>query len=306
MGKKDILLKDYFTPDIFSDAINTIVFDGKIVVTPNRMHSLDIETQHIEENATKVDTRYRDIAKVAEVDNAIYCLFAIENQSVEDYSMPLRIMEYDVREYLRQIKNCQKKLTSIKPIITIVMYWKPDKWCYPTNIKDMYDTDTVRWLEKYGLSEYIQDYRMHLFEPATVSDKVLNRFRTEIKDVIAYVKYSKSTDALREYNEKNKPNLTRKTVTLINELTNSDYHFIEGKETLNMCEAFEGIKAEGLKEGIKEGIKEGVEIGEYNIIIQAANNMGSKGMTAAEIAANLGITEEKLSEALKSAYEKDK
>ena len=34
--------------------------------------------------------------------------------------------------------------------------------------------------------------------------------------------------------------------------------------------------------------------------------MGSKGMTAAEIAANLGITEEKLSEALKSAYEKDK
>lgn len=124
MGKKDILLKDYFTPDIFSDAINTIVFDGKIVVTPNRMHSLDIETQHIEENATKVDTRYRDIAKVAEVDNAIYCLFAIENQSVEDYSMPLRIMEYDVREYLRQIKNCQKKLTSIKPIITIVMYWK--------------------------------------------------------------------------------------------------------------------------------------------------------------------------------------
>ena len=26
MGKKDILLKDYFTPDIFSDAINAIVF----------------------------------------------------------------------------------------------------------------------------------------------------------------------------------------------------------------------------------------------------------------------------------------
>lgn len=267
MGKKDILLKDYFTPDIFSDAINAIVFDGKLVVMPNRMHSID---------------------------NTIYCLFAIENQSVEDYSMPLRIMEYDVREYLRQIKSCGNRLTSIKPIITIVMYWKPDKWCYPTNIKDMYDTDTVRWLEKYGLGEYIQDYRMHLFEPATVSDKVINRFRTELKDVIAYVKYSKSTDALREYNEKNKPNLTRKTVTLINELTNSDYHFIEGKETLNMCEAFEGIKA--------EGIKEGVEIGEYNIIIQAANNMGSKGMTAAEIAANLGITEEKLSEALKSAY----
>ena len=84
----------------------------------------------------------------------------------------------------------------IPSTITIVMYWKPDKWCYPTNIKDMYDIDTVRWLEKYGLGEYIQDYRMHLFEPATVSDKVLNRFRTEIKDVIAYVKYSVYTDQI--------------------------------------------------------------------------------------------------------------
>ena len=32
MGQKDILLKNYFTPDIFADAINAIVYDGKQVV----------------------------------------------------------------------------------------------------------------------------------------------------------------------------------------------------------------------------------------------------------------------------------
>ena len=52
-GKKDILLKDYFTPEIFADAINAIVFDGKPVVSPDRMHAIDIETQHVEEDEGK-------------------------------------------------------------------------------------------------------------------------------------------------------------------------------------------------------------------------------------------------------------
>ena len=34
--------------------------------------------------------------------------------------------------------------------------------------------------------------------------------------------------ALKDYNEKYKPDLTKSTVTLINELTNSKYVFIEG------------------------------------------------------------------------------
>ena len=126
MGKKDILLKDYFTPEIFADAINAIVFDGKPVVSPDRMHAIDIETQHIEEDegTVEADSRFRDKAKVVEVDDAIYCLFAIENQSTDDYSMPLRVMEYDVREYLRQIKESGDGTVAIKPVITIVMYWK--------------------------------------------------------------------------------------------------------------------------------------------------------------------------------------
>ena len=107
---KDILLKDYFTPDVFADAINAILYDGKSVVTPEKMRAIDIETQRVEEKDgdIKADVRFRDLAKVVEVDDAIYCLFAIEHQSVEDYTMPLRIMEYDVREYLRQVKsnNC--------------------------------------------------------------------------------------------------------------------------------------------------------------------------------------------------------
>ena len=296
VGHKDILLKDYFTPDIFADAINAILYDGKSVVTPERMRTIDIETQRVEDENGNVtaDTRLRDSAKVVEVDDAIYCLFAIEHQSVEDYTMPLRIMEYDVREYLRQVKSNKGVQVRIKPIITIVMYWKADKWNQPVSVKDMFDKNTVRWLEYNGLGGYIQDYRMHLFEPGTVKEEDLEKFKTELKDVIAYVKYSKSTEALKDYNEKYKPDLTKSTVTLINELTNSKYVFIEGKERLDMCEAFEGLIEEGRAKGKAEELKE-----KYKSWITLSNNLKKRGMSNPEIASLLGVPETELQKAFK-------
>ena len=300
VGQKDILLKDYFTPDIFADAINAILYDGKSVVTPERMRTIDIETQRVEDENGNVtaDTRLRDSAKVVEVDDAIYCLFAIEHQSVEDYTMPLRIMEYDVREYLRQVKSNKGVQVQIKPIITIVMYWKADKWNQPVSVKDMFDKNTVRWLEYNGLGGYIQDYRMHLFEPGTVKEEDLEKFKTELKDVIAYVKYSKSTEALKDYNEKYKPDLTKSTVTLINELTNSKYVFIEGKERLDMCEAFEGLIEEGRAKGKAEELKE-----KYKSWVTLSNNLKKRGMSNPEIASLLGVPETELQKAFKMIKE---
>ena len=320
VGQKDILLKDYFTPDIFADAINAILYDGKSVVTPEKMRTIDIETQRVEDENGNVtaDTRLRDSAKIVEVDDAIYCLFAIEHQSVEDYTMPLRIMEYDVREYLRQVKSNKGVQVRIKPIITIVMYWKADKWNQPLSVKDMFDKNTVRWLEDNGLGGYIQDYRMHLFEPGAVKEEDLEKFKTELKDVIAYVKYSKSTEALKGYNEKYKPDLTKSTVTLINELTNSKYVFIEGKERLDMCEAFDGIKAEGIAEGIAKGIAEGKAEGKaegraegkaeelkekYKSWVTLSNNLKKRGMSNPEIASLLGVPETELQKAFKMIKE---
>ena len=277
VGQKDILLKDYFTPDIFADAINAILYDGKSVVTPERMRTIDIETQRVEDENGNVtaDTRLRDSAKVVEVDDAIYCLFAIEHQSVEDYTMPLRIMEYDVREYLRQVKSNKGVHIQIKPIITIVMYWKADKWNQPVSVKDMFDKNTVRWLEYNGLGGYIQDYRMHLFEPGTVKEEDLEKFKTELKDVIAYVKYSKSTE---------------------------DYVFIDGKERLNMCEAFEGLIEEGRAKGKAEGKAEELKE-KYKSWVTLSNNLKKRGMSNPEIASLLGVSETELQKAFKMIKE---
>lgn len=71
-----------------------------------------------------------------------------------------------------------------------------------------------------------------------------------------------------------------------------------------MCEAFEGIKAEGIEEGRKEGIEEGRKEGrkeelkdKYKSWVTLSRNLEKKGMSSPEIASSLGISESKLAEA---------
>ena len=122
------------------------------------------------------------------------------------------------------------------------------------------------------------------------------------------MKYSKSTEELRKYNEKNRPGLSKDTVSLINVLTNSKYEFIEGKERLDMCEAFDGIKAEGIAEGIAKGIAEGKaeELKEkYKSWVTLSNNLKKRGMSNPEIAALLGVPETELQKAFKMIKEEN-
>lgn len=71
-----------------------------------------------------------------------------------------------------------------------------------------------------------------------------------------------------------------------------------------MCEAFEGIKAEGIKEGWDKGIKEGwdkckeAELKDkYKSWVTLSRNLEKKGMSSPEIASLLGISEIRLAEA---------
>ena len=83
---------------------------------------------------------------------------------------------------------------------------------------------------------------------------------------------------------------------MINELTNSNYVFVDGKEQLNMCEAFEGLIEEGRKEELKN---------KYKSWVTLSHNLEKKGMSRAEIASSLGISELELAEAFRY-MDKDK
>lgn len=59
-----------------------------------------------------------------------------------------------------------------------------------------------------------------------------------------------------------------------------------------MCEAFEGLIEEGRKEGRKEELKD-----KYKSWVTLSHNLQKKGMSRAEIACSLGISESRLAEA---------
>ena len=109
-----------------------------------------------------------------------------------------------------------------------------------------------------------------------------------------YVKYSKDKDKLNQiiHEDKGYTNVSRKTVNMLQIVTNSDLKYNEKEERVNMCEALEGIKddakAEGFNIGKTEGINEGKEKGrleERNII---AETMRKNGFTEDQIKLDLG------------------
>ena len=68
MGKKDILLKEYFIPERFADAFNAIVFNGQKVVDPAKIAFGEKETCIVgsKYGESLADVRFRDniISKV--------------------------------------------------------------------------------------------------------------------------------------------------------------------------------------------------------------------------------------------------
>lgn len=83
-----------------------------------------------------------------------------------------------------------------------------------------------------------------------------------------------------------------------------------------MCEAFDGIKAEGIAEGIAKGIAKGIAEGKaegkaeelkekYKSWVTLSNNLKKRGMSNPEIAALLGVPETELQDAFKMIKEEN-
>jgi len=123
--------------------------------------------------------------------------------------MPLRVMEYDVREYWRQTAiirkspHRKKKLNSgeflsgftkedkLYPCVTLVLYYGED-WDGSRNLHDLLDFTNI----PEQLKHLVNDYKIHLIEIKKIQDTGV--FRTDLKQVIDFIRYSKDKNKLRE------------------------------------------------------------------------------------------------------------
>ena len=175
MGEKDIsekLLADY--EDVFADIVNVLLFHGERRVHPDSLRSTKT-VSHYKADDSRLHEQERDILKAWTDGRIQIALLGLEHQTEPETQMAVRVIGYEGANYRSQYKAKQ-----ITPVITLVLYFGTEKrWQYPQNLKALMDIPD-------GLESYVNDYHIHVFEIAWLTDEQINMFQSDFRVVARY------------------------------------------------------------------------------------------------------------------------
>lgn len=292
MGAKDNKITPYLQkPENFCGLFNGGIFKGEEVLTPDKLtllsgqQSIELVGKNEKGDSKKQSyTFYHDVVMKADW-GGYYAIFSCENQDYVHYGMPIRMLQYDVLEYIRQMKEIEeknrtdKKLRSggeflsgmtkgdfLQPVIGVVFYHGEDPWDGPESIAEMVHLPD----ELESLREYIPSYKIHLIDPRTVH---LDNFTGDWKTLMEALRYMGDKKGFVSYVEKHTDELealSMESGEVLLALLGENQRLTERKEGTTVCTALEELKQdwknEGLSEGLSEGRSEGIQIGENRIM----------------------------------------
>jgi predicted transposase/invertase (TIGR01784 family) len=277
MGTKDItekMLEDY--NDVFADIVNVLLFDGQQRVNPD--HLLETKTKSMFKADGKVHEQERDVSKYWENVNVRIALYGIENQTIIDADMPLRVYSYDGAAYKQQLLSGTKRY----PVVTLVLYFGTKRWDKPTSLLDCFDVPEE-------LKPYVNDSKINLFEIAYLTDEQVKLFQSDFRIVADYfVQVRKNNDYKPSEEEMVHVEEVLKMMSALTQDSSFEdaYNHSEGG-VKNMCEVMERTKAEGIAKGRLQGRAEGRLSGSIMTLLEL-------GFSVEEIAERKGISEEKV------------
>lgn len=281
MSKKDTVTKAFMRENtVFADAFNYLIFNGKKVIQPERLQELDT-TELVQliakgkNNKNESVQKYRDILKAAvimEDENADYLLLGIENQTEIHYAMPVRNMIYDALQYGNQVaaiaaQNVKEKKAptraeflsgfykadKLRPVITLVLHFGADPWDGATSLHEM------MYFPLEEMRTFIQDYKIHLIDPAALKPDELEKFSTSLREVLGCIKYSKDKEKLSSFIRNNtRMTLEINAARVIQAITNITLDLSEEVEEVDMCKAIDDMMQDSREEGKAEGRTEGI------------------------------------------------
>ena len=281
MSDKDSVSKKYLQDkDRFADLFNFYLYDGQQVIQPEQLREMDttaVSLPYGQEGKVSSVQKQRDIIKVVSAmtdGHCDYLLLAIEVQSELHYAMPPKNMLYDAMQYADQIYQTAKthrknqdeasttgeflsgfyKTDKLLPVITLTVYLDAAEWDAPRSLHEMLLIKDERLLP------FIPDYKLNLITPANIDDTDFTKFHTELSPVLKYLKYSRSKDKLNEvvHTDPIYRRLDRDSAEVINIVTGSNLSIEQGKESIDMCQAIEEMRAESRAEGRAEGEAKGI------------------------------------------------
>ena len=257
MAQKDAsqkVLESY--NDVFSDIVNVLLFKGRKVLSEEELEDQAPRSYYKADG--KIHEIERDVAKRWKNGNIRVACIGFENQTASDPDMPLRVIGYDGAEYRAQLLN---KQAVHYPVVTLVLYFgHKQRWSGPQTLKERLDIPKE-------FDEYVNDYKIHVFEIAFMDPKEVNLFQSDFRVVADYF-------VQKRENGDYEPSLqdlahVQETLQLLSIMTN-DHRFEEvyneasdaqKGEMRNMCEILDKIENRGRAEGIAEGIAKGIAKG---------------------------------------------
>ncbi len=279
MGEKNDAMCSYLSvPEVFADFVNGTLFNGRSRIKEKDVQSYDgVYHEKITDGCgTKQKLeRERDVVKGIMKGNK-YAIVGVENQNKVHYAMPFRCMEYEVAEYIRQLKiikmNFQKecrtgeeflsgmsKSEKLNPVVVIMFYHGMGEYEGSRDLYGILDLEGENEIYK----EFITNYQMNL---VTLQDIKEENFKTGLRQLLGVMKRSEDKNALRNYIKENAEefsHLDEETFDVMSVMVNQkdlmkykeDWRNVRGE--IDMCRAIEGIKEEGREEGREQGRMEG-------------------------------------------------
>ena len=316
--KADTVTKDYVKDaGVFADIFNYYIYGGRQVILPEQLTERDstkIALPYGADEAAVPVQKFRDVQKLyaAMTDGKMeYVLYGAENQTEIHYAMAVKNNLYDALEYAGQVeeaaKSHRKEMKRKKeqgetsaeedrktpntgeflsgfwsedrliPSITVTIYFGPEEWNGPLSLFEMMnvsDPDVLACMD---------NYHVRLIAPAQMLDEEIMKFRSSLREVMLFIKYSKDRENLSrvlEANEERFREVERRAADVIETITNAGIKYDESEEVVNVCQAIREIRMEERKIGEQDG--------ELKKAREAARNFYNLGIDVEKIAQGVG------------------
>ena len=256
MNGKDItqkMLERY--NDVFADIVNVLLFNGKKIVDEDELIDTPVDS------ALKIDgeihSQDRDVAKYWKNSQINIALFGLENQTVPDKLMPMRVIGYDGAEYKKQVLE-ENRYKKKYPVITLVLYMGYERnWKYSNSLLDLLEVDE-------NLKPYVSDYKINIFEIAFLDREKINLFKSDFRMLADYLYQMRTTNTYRG----DESNVKHVDEILMLMSAMSGFKNVENiikvaheRKVSNMKGFFELAEEKGLERGLELGRTEGIELG---------------------------------------------
>lgn len=255
MGEKDKiekLLEDY--PDVFADIINVLVYQGEEVVKPEELRTTSIRSQY-KASDDVLHEEERDTLKEWNNKKGFKVLFGIENQTIKDKKMPLRVIAYDGASYRSQM--LKKGAKEFCKVITLILHFGDNQWKDDKELREVINQESVN-------EELFQNYKLNVFDIAYLTEEQIKMFQSDFGIIADYfVKRRKGYKTI----ENHKPIKHVDEMLKFMRIFAEDERFLqldvkkneEGEVT--MCTILDTAINKGIEQGISQGISQGITQG---------------------------------------------